>query len=155
MRGLTSKLFGALLVTTVAAGIAMVGSSSASAYITTSECGTVKGYGVVTLPNVYPSISESHPYYATQARGNKNNCVKAIQQELNTDYCSPSTKLVEDGSFGALTERAVSRYQQMVRNANFRVNGSAISVDGRVGPQTYSLLNFGGGTAVFIPAYSC
>lgn len=156
---LLSKLmvsFGMIAMASLAG--AVFNSSPANAAITSTYCGSVRGYAKVEYSNII-NFGTS-PYFSTVRYGNTGNCVKAIQRELNADFCSSSTKLVVDGKYGPKTWQAVYRYQQMMRNQSMRVDGSSISVDGVVGKQTFALLNEfsypSGGPVVFtVPIYSC
>lgn len=107
-------------------------------------CGTVKGTTKITALNADGSflktVDSAAKYYTAQAPRAKNNCVKDIQRMMNAGYCTTGTKLVLDGSYGAKTKTAITKMQTYLRGYNFRINGAAITVDGKVGPQTWSLL---------------
>ncbi len=107
------------------------------------SCGSIKGYsqvGIAQSDDIWAS-----KYYAGQAQGNANTCVKNIQTALNKGFCSSSTRLGVDGIYGSQTKRAVMNYQKYYRSHNLVVKtGStwqSIYVDGEVGPQTWSLFN--------------
>ncbi len=109
-----------------------------------TKCGSVKGYTKITNVNesgkVTRTLDSAAKYYATQAPGAKNECVKDIQRMLNASYCTTGTKITVDGSYGTRTKTAVTKMQKYLSGYNLRVNGAKIVVDGKVGPQTWSLL---------------
>lgn len=84
----------------------------------------------------------THPYYQTVRQGSSGECVVLLQNMLNK-YCRPGTLLDVDGQFGPKTYRAVKTIQYEIGYGWYypvRVNGQQISVDGVVGPQTWSIL---------------
>lgn len=110
-----------------------------------TKCGAVKGYTKITNVDLVTGkvtrvLDSSARYYATQAPGAKNECVKDIQRMLNASYCTTSTKLTVDGSYGTRTKVAVTKMQRYLGGYNIRINGAKVVVDGKVGPQTWSLL---------------
>lgn len=109
-----------------------------------TSCGTVKGTTKITALNADGSflktVDSAAKYYTSQAPGVKNNCVKDVQRMLNAGYCTTGTKLVLDGSYGAKTKTAITKMQTYLKRYNYRINGAAIIVDGKVGPQTWSIL---------------
>lgn len=111
-----------------------------------TKCGTVKGYVKITNVDLATGkitrvIDSAARYYATQAPGAKNECVKDIQRMLNASYCTAGTKLTVDGSYGTQTKTAITKMQKNVSGYNIRFNGAKMTVDGKVGPQTWSFLS--------------
>lgn len=120
-----------------------------------TNCGSVKGTTKITAHHpdgrLLKTVDSAAKYYTSQAPGAKNNCVKDIQRMMNASYCTTGTKLVVDGSYGAKTKTAITKMQNYLKGYNFRINGAAITVDGKVGPQTWSLLTTPGIDARFNP----
>jgi hypothetical protein len=111
----------------------------------TNGCTTAKQLGATvtyTDSHLYPVYFNT---YQTMTVGSSGQCVKNLQRYLNA-FCSSSTDLVQDGSFGNKTKRAVMAYQNYMRNeyglGRYRFNGSSMGVDGVVGPQTWGALQF-------------
>ncbi|MFV0623282.1 TIGR02594 family protein [Sphingomonas sp. ac-8] len=78
---------------------------------------------------------------ATIERGDRGQQVQLLQHLLNTT-AKPRPPLEMDGTFGAMTERAVRTYQA----------GRRLEVDGVVGPQTWKSLGIGGSALPPAPA---
>jgi peptidoglycan hydrolase-like protein with peptidoglycan-binding domain len=120
-----------------------------------TKCGTVKGYTTITATDpfgkIIKTVDSAAKYYSNQAPGAKNECVKDIQRMLNASYCTTGTKLTVDGSYGSKTTTAVKKMQSYLSGYNFRINGAKIIVDGKVGPQTWSLLSTSNIDARFNP----
>lgn len=110
-----------------------------------TKCGTVRGYTKITNVDesgkVIRTVDSAAKYYTSQAPGAKNECVKDIQRMLNASYCTSGTRLVVDGSYGSRTTTAITKMQRYLSGYNLRINGAKIIVDGKVGPQTWSLLS--------------
>lgn len=104
-----------------------------------TSCGGVVGYSTSKIGTSGSGTRAA--YFSTRWPGNRSNCVGEVQRNLNRGFCAPGTSLVVDGIYGARTKAALAEYQRFWRNANVRINGSAISVDGVLGPQTWHLFN--------------
>lgn len=127
--------------------IVLVAPAKSSALMGTSlptKCGTIRGYNKITATNhlgqVIAITDKAAPYYASQYPGNRNECVKHIQRMMNAAYCTTGTKITVDGVYGTKTTTAIKKMQQYLSGYYIRINGAKIMVDGRVGPQTWSIL---------------
>jgi peptidoglycan hydrolase-like protein with peptidoglycan-binding domain len=139
-------------------GLVFSQSTPTSALVGASQptnCGAAKGTTKITAHNsngsLLKTLDSAAKYYTSQASGASNNCVKDIQRAMNAGYCTTGTKLVVDGSYGAKTKTAVTKMQTYLKGYNIRINGAVITVDGKVGPQTWSLLTTPGVDARYNP----
>ncbi len=153
-----AKLLISLALPIAVLGLALSLSTPSSALVGASQptnCGAVRGTQKITAHTstgaLIKTVDTAAKYYTSQAPGVSNNCVKDIQKMMNASYCTVGTKLVVDGSYGTKTKTAVTKMQTYLKGYNFRVNGAALIVDGKVGPQTWSLLSTPGIDARFNP----
>ncbi|MBP6037851.1 MAG: peptidoglycan-binding protein [Candidatus Saccharimonas sp.] len=125
-------------------GVGSLNSQPASAMkgATFPRCGSILGY--TSIRTFHANLGTSY-YYQQLSNGSRNSCVKDLQSALNKYFCSPSTRLTVDGSYGSNTARAVFRYQESWGDIGVEVYRSgrwtALTPDGVVGPTTWSVLN--------------
>ena len=123
--------------------VALSACALAVGFIATSSAAA--GASAHARPPAKPRASSSHCHYTSSqpelAEGSSGTAVKQAQCELNWAYAyAQSTNygngsaggLTVDGSFGAYTNEATRNFQACVH----------IAVDGIIGPNTWSKLNF-------------
>ena len=133
------------IVMALAVAATLVGLSVNSPMVSAAGACYQKGVRTVGMYNIgYGQLyyMGTYPYYQSLSWGSNSDCVRTLQTMANV-YCTQDTRLQVDGDFGRKTYSAVKTIQNSFANNGFwqaKVNGSSISVDGQVGPQTWSTL---------------
>lgn len=149
MRSIRKKSFFLPVVMALAVAGTLIGLNINSPTASAAGACSQKGYrtvGMYDLGNGQTYFMGVHPYYQSLSRGSgyssNKDCVKTLQTMANV-YCNQDTRLQVDGEFGRRTYSAIKTIQNAFANNGYwqaKVNGSSISVDGQVGPQTWSTL---------------
>jgi hypothetical protein len=143
----TKTISASIITLLVALSIPVLGPSNASALVGAAlptHCGAKLGYNKVLATDydgtVLAILDSAAPYYTTRVSGTTGECVKDIQRMMNAAYCTTGTKLTVDGIYGPRTYTAIYNMQRYASGYYLTIGGKRVLVDGKVGPQTWSLL---------------